>query len=170
MPDTPRLAVLLLMPLMLAACNRLYSVSVNEQVLYDPRPGNLAIRFDDAGLQSCVNVRMQQDPSVAPRDITILSCSGLEIESLDGIDALASLRYLDVGDNELEHLDALARLPRLVSVRASDNPLQDISGLLRSDALTTAVLTGSTGIPCEQLDTLEQRLGNDLLRPASCRR
>ncbi|MGM0634296.1 MAG: hypothetical protein ACQETO_14140, partial [Pseudomonadota bacterium] len=86
-----------------------------------------------------------------------------------GISALSSLRYLDVGDNELEHLDALARLPRLVSVRAPDNPLRDISALLRIDTLTTAVLNGSTGIPCDQLDALEERLGDDLIRPGQCR-
>ncbi len=167
MPRT-HLATLCLL-LLLTACNRLYSVSVNEQVLYDPRPGNPAIRFEDAGLQSCVNVRMEQDPSVAPGDITILSCSDLEIGSLEGISALSSLRYLDVGDNELEHLDALARLPRLVSVRAPDNPLRDISALLRIDTLTTAVLSGSPGIPCDQLDALEERLGDDLIRPGQCR-
>lgn len=169
MPRTRLMTLALLLSLLLTACNRLYSVSVNEQVLYDPRPGNPAIRFEDTGLQSCVNVRMEQDPSVAPQDITILSCSGLEIESLDGIQALSSLQFLDVGDNELEHLDALARLPRLVSVRAPDNPLRDISALLRINSLTTAVLSGSSRIPCNQLDTLEERLGNDLIGPEQCR-
>lgn len=160
-------AVLLTM-LVLEGCNRLYSISVNEQVLYDPRPGNAVIRFADPGLQSCVNLRLRQEPSLAPEDITILSCAGLEIESLEGVSALRGLRYVDVGDNELEHLDALGRLPRLVSVRAPDNPLTDISALLRIDSLTTAVLTGTSRIPCSQLDTLQERLDNDLLRPARC--
>lgn len=159
---------LLLTMLLLGACNRLYSVSVNNQVLYDPRPGNPVIRFEDAGLQSCVNLRLRQDPSLAPEDITILSCPGLEIGSLEGISALRGLEYVDVGDNELEHLDALGRLPRLVSVRAPDNPLTDISALLRIDSLTTAVLTGTSRIPCSQLDRLEEQLDNDLLRPAQC--
>lgn len=159
---------LLLTALLLGACNRLYSISVNEQVLYDPRPGNAEIRFEDPGLQSCVNLALRQDPSLAPEDITILSCAGLEIESLEGLSALRGLEYVDVGDNELEHLDALGRLPRLVSARAPDNPLTDVSALLRVDSLTTAVLTGSNNIPCSQLDTLEERLGNNLQRPAHC--
>jgi hypothetical protein len=163
-----RTPTLLLMLMLLGACNRLYSVSVNEQVLYDPRPGNTVIRFSDPGLQSCVNLRLRQEPSLAPEDITILSCAGLEIESLEGIGALRGLQYVDVGDNELEHLDALGRLPRLVSVRANDNPLGDISALLRIDSLTTVVLTGSQRIPCRQLDSLEERLGNNLLRPDQC--
>lgn len=165
---SPRLPALLLLALLLGACNRLYSVSVNEQVVYDPRPGNAVIRFNDPGLQSCVNLRLRQEPELAPEDITILSCAGLEIESLEGISALRRLEYVDVGDNELEHLDALGRLPRLVSVRAPDNPLGDIAALLRIDSLTTVVLTGSNRIPCRQLDRLEERLGNNLLRPAQC--
>ncbi|MEX1198226.1 MAG: hypothetical protein WEB57_10240 [Pseudohongiellaceae bacterium] len=159
---------LLLTALLLGACNRLYSISVNEQVLYDPRPGNPVIRFDDPGLQSCVNLALRQDPSVAPENITILSCAGLEIESLEGLSTLRGLEYVDVGDNELEHLDALGRLPRLVSVRAADNPLTDVSALLRAGSLTTVVLTGNRNIPCSQLDALEEQLGNDLQRPAQC--
>lgn len=158
---------LLLLPA-LVACNRLYSVSVNENVLYDPRPGNPIIRFPDPGLQSCVNVRLRQEAELAPGDIEILACPGLEIESLEGISALSGLEYIDVGDNELVHLDPLGRLPRLVSVRAPDNPLTDISALLRIDSLTTVILTGSPSIPCRQLDRLEEQLGNNLQRPAQC--
>lgn len=159
----------LLLTVLLGACNRLYSISVNEQVLYDPRPGNPVIRFEDPGLQSCVNVRMQEDPSLAPEDITILSCVGLEIQSLEGINVLQSLESIDVSDNELEHLDELARLPRLTSVRAPGNPLQDVSGLLRASSLTAATLTQTRQIPCNQLDSLQNRLGNNLARPDECR-
>ena len=37
-------------------CGRKFSVSVNEQMLYDPRPSSALVVVADAGLQSCINV------------------------------------------------------------------------------------------------------------------
>lgn len=162
-----RLVSMLLLTLLATACGRQYSVSVNEQVMYDPRPGSAQLRVPDPGLQSCINVALR-DSETTPADIEILSCADLEIETLDGIAGLPDLRFLDVGGNELEHLDPLAGMRELVSVRAPDNPLNDVSGLLDIATLTSAVLSGSSEIPCEQLDELEEELGNDLLRPGQC--
>ncbi len=153
--------------LLLANCSRKFSVSVNQNVLYDPRPGH-AVTVTDAGLQSCVNVAMRDGSLDNADDVQILACPALEIESLGGITQLQNLRYLDLAGNQLEHLDELRRLNRLSSVNAPNNALTDISGLLSIASLTSAVLTGNTGIPCDQLDTLAQKLGQNLLRPASC--
>lgn len=152
---------------LLASCTRKFSVSVNQQVLYDPRPGHV-VTVADAGLQSCINVALRDGELAGADDVQILACPALEIETLGGIEQLDNLRYLDLSGNQLEHLDELRHLRRLSSVNAPDNALNDISGLLAVPSLTSAVLTGNHAIPCQQLDTLAQRLNQNLLRPTRC--
>jgi hypothetical protein len=44
----------------LGGCARKFSVSVNDQTLYDPRAIRSAVTVADAGLQSCINLVMRQ--------------------------------------------------------------------------------------------------------------
>lgn len=167
-PALTRLACCAVMLLAITACARQYSVSVNEQVLYDPRPSSGLVRVADDGLQSCINLRTRINEVESVDDIEVLACPGLDIASLDGIRALSRLRFLDLAGNQLTTLDGLYGLTRLSSVNAPDNRLQDISSLLTLGTLTSAVLTGNPRIPCDQLDALQARLGTNLLRPEQC--
>lgn len=154
--------------LLLGACGHRFSVSLNEQVLYDPRPGNAVISVADAGLQSCINVLMREREITDVGSIEVLACPGLEITSLAGIEQLVNLRFVDLAGNELVNLDGLQNLSRLSSVNAPANRLQDVSALVRIRTLTSAVLTANNAIPCAQLDALAQRLDAGLLRPEQC--
>jgi len=162
--------ILLIMALCtgLSGCARKFSVSVNEQVLYDPRGIRSVVTVADAGLQSCINLVVRQRELTSADQIQVIACPTLEIESLDGISALSHLRFLDLTSNQLVHLDELRHLSRLSSVNAPYNALQDISGILNIASLTSAVLTGNNAIPCAQLDALATRLGQSLIRPEQC--
>ena len=50
-----------------------------------------------------------------------------------------------------------------------NNVITDISALFNIVSLTSVSLSGNQRIDCEQLDTLEDKLGDKLTRPASCR-
>lgn len=161
-------ALLMASMIVLGACSRKFSVSLNEQVLYDPRPGNAVVQVADAGLQSCINVLMRDRGLTDPALIQVLACPALEIESLAGIAQLVNLRFLDVGGNLLTTLDGLSTLRNLSSVNAPDNRLQDIAAITALATLSSAVLTGNPQIPCAQLNTLDARLGNNLLKSEYC--
>lgn len=154
--------------LLLAGCGRKFSISVNEQMLYDPRPGNTSVVVADAGLQSCINVQMRQRDLTDAEQIQVLACPLLEIESLAGIDQLVNLRFLDLAGNLLVNLDGLAGAKNLSSVNAPDNRLQDISAILNIPTLSSAVMTGNELIPCNQLQLLQAKLDNSLLAPERC--
>lgn len=156
--------------LVLSGCARQFSVSVNQNVLYDPRPSSGLVRVEDPGLQSCINVTVRQREVSDITDITVLACPQLEITSLTGLEALSSLRFIDLAGNELETLDGLRRMERLTSVNAPDNLLKDIAGIMTLNSLTSAVLTGNPDIPCDQLESLQQKLGQNLIRSPQCRR
>lgn len=159
---------LVLLVLASSACSQRFGVSLNNQTLLDPRPNATAYRFSDPGLQGCVNLALQQ-PNAALETITVLSCSGWEIESIEGIATLRALQFIDLSNNRLSSIAPLSRLPRLSSIAASDNRIRDIEPLIAMSTLTSALLTGNPNIPCEQLTSLGERLGDNLRRPTSCR-
>jgi len=159
---------LLIMILLLTTCARKYSVSVNQNTVYDPRGRITNVRFPDPGLQACVNMRIQQQQLESVEEITVLTCTSLEIRSLDGIQTVSNLEFLDLTDNRLTYLSGLRTLNNLRSVTASGNPLIDISALFGLSALNAAVFSNTSNIPCAQLDRLQQKLGENLIRPLQC--
>lgn len=161
-------ALLLVVLVGLAGCGRKFSVSVNEQMLYDPRPGRSLVTVADAGLQSCINVLVRDRAITDPAMVQVLACPALEIESLAGIGQLQNLRFLDIGGNLLTNLDGLGSLRNLSSVNAPENRLQDVSALLEITTLSSAVLNGNHQIPCVQLESLTARLGSNLLKSEMC--
>lgn len=163
-----RSSTLLLFLLTSTACSQRFAVSVNNQTLIDPRPNTTAYRFADPGLQGCVNFALQL-PNAEIETITVLSCSGWEIESIEGIETLRALQFVDISNNRINSLAPLSGLPRLSSVSATDNRIRDIEPLIAKDTLTSALLTGNPNIACDQLTRLGQRLGDNLRRPTSCR-
>jgi len=163
-----RSTTLVLLTLVVSACSQRFAVSVNNQTLIDPRPNATAYRFADPGLQGCVNLALQQ-PNATIETITVLSCSGWEIESIEGIATLRALQFVDISNNRISSLAPLSQLPRLSSISATDNRIRDIEPLIAMDTLTSALLTGNSNIACDQLTSLGERLGDNLRRPASCR-
>tara|TARA_R110001606_G_scaffold282045_2_gene430667 strand:- start:45 stop:560 length:516 start_codon:yes stop_codon:yes gene_type:complete len=163
-----RSTTLLLLLLTSTACSQRFAVSVNNQTLIDPRPNGTAYRFADPGLQACVNFALQQ-PNAEIETITVLSCSGWEIENIEGIQTLRALQFVDISNNRINSLAPLSQLRRLSSISATDNRIRDIEPLIAMDTLTSALLTGNSNIPCDQLTSLGERLGDNLRRPNNCR-
>lgn len=163
-----RSTTLVLVTLFVSACSQRFAVSVNNQTLIDPRPNATAYRFADPGLQGCVNFALQQ-PNATIEAITVLSCSGWEIENIEGIATLRALQFVDISNNRINSLAPLSQLPRLSSISAANNRIRDIEPLIAMDTLTSALLTGNPNIACDQLTSLGERLGDNLRRPASCR-
>lgn len=158
----------LLLLCLLGACSQRYAVSINNQTIIDQRPNAGSFRFDDPGLQGCVNFALQQ-PDATLETIAVLSCSGWDIENIEGIGALRALQFLDLSNNRINSLAPLAPLRRLSSISLTDNRVRDIDPLNALNSLTSAALTGNNNISCAQLEVLQSRLGDNLRRPTSCR-
>lgn len=158
---------LLLVLALTSGCSRQFAVSVNSQTLYDPRPVPTNIQLVDPGMQSCLNLLLQQGNADID-GIRVFSCSGLEITSVDGIANLYGLQFIDISNNLLPHLDELRRLA-LLGVNAENNRLNDISALLNIPTLVTANLRGNPDIPCQQVNRLRDKLGQNLQAPEQCR-
>ncbi|MDX1489762.1 MAG: leucine-rich repeat domain-containing protein [Pseudohongiellaceae bacterium] len=153
---------LVLLTASVAACGQKYTVSVNNQSVYDPRPNQTQVRFSDTGLQACVNLAIQQT-GLAVEELKVLSCPQWEIEQIESIGALRSLQFLDLSNNAITSIAPVVRLRNLSSITLSNNKLRDISPLERVATLNFATLSGNPNIPCEQIDKLRQRLANNLI-------
>ncbi|MDT8428218.1 MAG: hypothetical protein RQ757_05580 [Pseudomonadales bacterium] len=162
------LILLMSLPLLITACARQFAVSVNNQTLYDPRPVLSNIQLVDPGMQSCLNLLLQQGAADSG-EIRVFSCAGLAITTVDGIANLQGLQFIDISNNQLPHLDELRRLA-LLGINAENNRLNDISALLNIPTLVTANLRGNPDIPCQQLNRLRNKLGQNLQAPEQCER
>ena len=167
-PTRPALTVLALV-LAASGCSRQFAVTVNNRSVYDPRLPAQLLQVVDSDLQGCINLAVQQQGISNPAELTVLSCAAANVTDLEGIDQFRNLRFLDLAGNNFTDLRPLTSLPQLTGLSIPDNPVTDIAPLLAMESLTAVILTGNVRIPCTQLDRLEERLGSNLTRPATCR-
>ena len=121
--------------LLLSCCGQNYVVTVNQQAVYDPAGINSRILVVDSDLQGCINFALLQQQLDDPEQLTVLSCSNSEVQTLLGIERLPQLRYLDLSDNRINNLTPLENLHRLSALYVNDNLLTNISPLLIFEGL-----------------------------------
>lgn len=155
--------------LLLAACSQQFTVSINNQPVFDPEGRLFVGQLVDPGLQGCVNLALQQQGLQDPESLTVLSCANSEIGDLGNIGLLSELRFLDLGNNNISNITPLEGLTELGGLNLMNNALTDVSALLNIRTLASVNLIGNDGIPCAQLQLLEARLGENLNQPANCR-
>ena len=152
-----------------AACSQEFTVSVNDQAVYDPEDRLITGQVADADLQGCINLTMRQRNVRSETELTVLSCPNSEVSQLDRIGRLVQLRFLDLGNNIISNITPLEDLPVLGGLNLMNNALTDIGPLFNIPSLVSVNLTGNNGIPCNQLEQLKENLGDNLTPPDSCR-
>jgi len=163
------LLVCIFIMLAFTACSQRFTVSVNDQAVYDPDGRLLASQLSDPNLQGCANYAMSQQELLGLDQLPALSCADSEVGTLDNINQLSRLRFLDLSNNNISNITPLEDLRQLSGVNLSNNQLRDASPLLNIATLVSANLSGNIQIPCEQLAALEKKLGDNFQAPQSCR-
>ena len=153
----------------LIACSQDYTISVNDQAVYDPLGRLITDEVVDADLQGCINLALRQQDLSSPAELTVLSCANSEIRVLDNIGRLVQLRFLDLGNNNISNITPLEDLPVLGGLNLMNNAIIDIAPLFNLPGLVSVSLLGNDQIPCTQLERLSARLGDNLTPPRSCR-
>ena len=153
----------------ISACSQNYTVSVNNQAVFDPTGRLFNGDLADPDLQGCVNIAMQQQNLQNAELLRVLSCGSSQVETVDAIEQLTQLRFLDLSNNFIRDVSPLQGLRLLGGLNLMNNEITDIGTLLNMTNLTSINLVGNNNIPCQQLLTLEGRLGSNLSRPDGCR-
>ena len=165
-----RLAAFLAVLIWLAACSQPYTISVNNQAIFDPSGRLIDANTIDADLQGCINLALQQQKLNNPEELEVLSCANSEIRNLENIGQLTGLRFLDLSNNKISNLTPLEDLLTLGGLSLINNQIDDIAPLFNMPGLGSVILLGNDAIPCEQLDLLRNRMGTNLGAPQNCQR
>ena len=165
-----RMLLLPLVSALLWSCSNLYTVTLNERIVYNPNaePGDHLLA--DPNLQGCLNQTLSSSQLEDPADITLLACPSAGIESLVGIQNLSNLEQLDLSDNAITDLSPLAGLKKLRVLSIPNNDVRSVTALMGLPILRFVTLQGNEAIACRQLDNLHEKIGNSLNRPANCTR
>lgn len=161
-----RLLLGLTMGLALGACQQ-YDFSVNERVVYSPRPLLTDFRIPDPSLRDCVERTINDNRISSVGQLQELVCSGANIRSLEGLGHFSSLSRIDLAGNAITDIGELRVLLELRALLLDDNRIEDASPLYRLPELAMLSLRGNGGLRCpgpEQLRSLEQ-----LTLPRHCR-
>ncbi len=155
--------------LLASSCSQQFTVSLNDQAVYDPGGRLMNGQLSDPNLQGCANYALSQQGLSSLEQIPVLSCADSEVRTLENIDQLSRLRFLDLGNNSISNITPLEALNQLSGINLTNNEIRDASPLLNIPTLNSANLQGNPQIPCEQLEALREKLGENLLAPQSCR-
>ena len=163
-----RLALLIWLSLF-ASCNQPFTVTVNDQAVYDPTGRLISSEVSDADLQGCINLAMQQQNVSSAEALAVLSCANSEIQNLERIGQLVQLRFLDLANNSISNLMPLEELPLLGGLNLSNNRISNVGPLFNIPNLASVSLAGNNDIACDQLQLLRDKFGDNLTPPESCR-
>lgn len=150
-------------------CSQPFTVSVNNQTVFDPSSRLLDGEALDPSLQGCINLAVRQQNLNNAGELTVLSCANSQVADLDNIEKLSQIRFLDLANNSISNLTPLEQLGQLAGLNLLNNAITDISPLFNIASLTTVSLSGNDGINCGQLQALADKLGDSLTGPATCR-
>ena len=153
---------------LISSCAQQYTVSINNQAVFDPTDRLLSAETRDPNLQGCINIALLQQNVNDVANLSVLSCANAEINDLENIGQLAGLRFLDLGNNNISNITPLEDLSQLGGLNLMNNAIIDISPLFNIVSLASVSLLGNDGIPCDQLNTLAEKLGDNLTPPLGC--
>lgn len=122
---------------LLAGCSG-YDLTVNDAVVYTPRPLFRDYELADAALAACVEQHIIDARITRSDQLEQLNCSAAGISDLDGLAAFGNLRQLKLSDNAIRNLSAIGSLAQLRGLYLDGNALLDI-GIVRGFPLLQAL-------------------------------
>ena len=132
---------------LLSACNS-YDFTVNEKLVYTPKP--LFSDFDapDRALYECLKQAIIDGKISSASQLTTLNCSHAGIEILQGLSTFTGLTQLKLSSNKILNLHPITALTLLQELYLDDNLVVDPVPLYQLRALRLLDLTGNTPLQC----------------------
>jgi Leucine Rich repeats (2 copies) len=141
--------------LVLAACQG-YDVTVNEKVVYSPKPLFRDYNTPDPGLKSCLEQTIKDGIITRAQQLTDLDCSFAGIENLDGLSVFTGLVTLRLSSNKIRNLVELNNLTALQTLYLDSNQVVDPVPLDQLAALRQLDLSENPALQCPRPGSLAQ--------------
>lgn len=159
------LACLALALALLAGCQQ-YDLTVNDRVVYTPRPLFSDFAAADPALQRCLEEAVKYDRVSSASQLRELACPDAGIADLAGLATFTGLRELDLSGNALTDIGELSGVIALEEAYLDDNDIVDPMPLASLQALDTVDLSGNVHLDCPSRQSL-LRVTN-LTLPSHC--
>lgn len=145
----------LILPLLglLSACQQ-YDLTVNDKVVYTPRPLFKDYAASDPALQRCLETAIADSKVTRANQLHELSCREADVASLEGLGTFSALRQLDLSGNALTDIAELSSLIALEETYLADNRIADPLPLAGLQALDTVDLRGNRTLRCPDRQAL----------------
>lgn len=132
---------------LLAGCGS-YDVTVNDRLVYTPKPLFSDYRIPDPALAGCVERAIADAKVSNAAQLRELACSGQSISSLSGLATFTGLSRLELSGNAITDLSPLSALTTLELLYLKDNRIVDPVPLYKLPALREVDLRGNADLLC----------------------
>ncbi len=149
----------------ITSCSR-YSVSVNNNVVYEP-PGlfsNYIVK--DPSLASCIDATIAENNLTAAEQLQRLVCPPGEIISLEGIESFTAIEYLGLENNQIVDLHPISALSQIKQLNVKDNDIRNFTPATSLERLKFLDSHGNIHANCDSLKTTRKTLTIKL--PSHC--
>jgi Leucine-rich repeat (LRR) protein len=149
MPHRLVYCVLVTALFILSACQG-YDFTVNDKVVYAPKPLFSDFTAPDSGLDNCLK-RAINDGVISQADqLTNLDCSFAGIENLEGLSLFTGLKTLRLSANKVHNVVEISKIVTLEELYLDDNQIVDPVPLYQLPALRRVDLSGNPNLKCPE--------------------
>ena len=134
----------------LCACSQ-YDFSVNDNVVYTPKPILKESSVSDPALKACLQQTFKDKKHTNISQVTSLRCTHAGIASIAGLERYFALTELDLSDNAIADVTPLTRLGKLTLLHLENNQIRDAAPLLSLIKLSDLRIEGNNDAGCKDL-------------------
>lgn len=151
---------------LLAGCGS-YDFTVNDKVVFSPRPLFSDYEIIDAALDACVRQAIADGQVTSAAQLDSLNCSDAGIRDLSGLGVFTGLSRLKLSRNEIRNLMELRTMSSLEELYLDSNRVVDPVPLYDLLSLRMVNLSGNASLQCPSSTALLR--ARELTLPAHCR-
>lgn len=138
---------------LVAACGS-YDFTINEKLVYSPKPLFSDYSITDSALQICLELTISESKASNASDLEILNCSHAGVTELKGLETFSGITQLKLSSNKLQSIATLAALSNLEVLHLDNNQIVDLRPLLELQVLRELDLSGNPELLCTSANGL----------------
>lgn len=133
--------------MLLSACES-YDFSVNDTLVYTPKPLFSNFVVPDSALAACLEQAIKDGNITSASSLALLNCSHAGVNQLIGLETFTGLSQLKLSANTIGDISPLAALTSLEILYLDDNQLTDATPLIELPALQVLNMTTNEALLC----------------------
>tara|TARA_B110000503_G_scaffold139353_1_gene227555 strand:- start:617 stop:1132 length:516 start_codon:yes stop_codon:yes gene_type:complete len=143
-----------------------YDVTINDQLVYQPKSLFRDYSIADPALEDCIEQVIIDANITNAADLKQLNCSNAGVTSLEGLATFTGLTGLKLSDNQIRNLVELGNIKKLEDLILANNNIIDPVPLSSLPNLKRLDLSGNSDLQCPHTN----RFGHivDLKLPKAC--